>query len=192
MRMRPPSRTMGGLGRWGLPRLAGVLLACMLTLTAGAQGQERPKKPEQEKPKKPEEGGKDKDAPYELSLLVIRATKANKDISKELERIAEELKKQFKFTGFKLERKIEAKAETGKEYASDLLADYKVKITPKERKDKRVTLVVEITKRDSKDSKKENRVVRTEVTITEGKYYLQHCGRIDGSEDVLILGVSAR
>ena len=40
----------------------------------------------------------------DIQVWAIRATTKNKDISPELKRIAEELKKQFKFTGFKLEK----------------------------------------------------------------------------------------
>ena len=129
---------------------------------------------------------------YDVSVLAIRATKANSDVSPELKPIADQLKKQFKYTGFKLERKQTDEVDQGKELSVTLLAGYKAKVTPIERKDGKIALTVEITRQEDK---KEKRLLRTTVKINSGKYYLQGGSgwKLDSkTDDVLIVAISAR
>jgi outer membrane translocation and assembly module TamA len=127
---------------------------------------------------------------YDVSALAIRATKSNSEVSPELKPIVADLKKQFKYTGFKLESKKNASIKEGKPLSANLLAGYKVQVTPLAREDKRIKLKIEISKREGK---KEKRLARTTVTITSGRYQLLGGWRIDAkSQDVLITAVSAK
>ena len=67
----------------------------------------------------------------DIQVWAIRATTKNKDISPELKRIAEKLKKQFKFTGFKLEKNATGTAEIGKAYSTPLIGGYPASVTPR-------------------------------------------------------------
>jgi hypothetical protein len=129
---------------------------------------------------------------YEVSVWAIRATKSNNEVSPELKPIVKELRKQGKYTGFKLERKKTGKVNEGKTFAADLIAGFKAKVTPVERKDRRIKLKIEITRRQGKD-KKETQLLNTAVTLSRSKFHLQGGWKIDPkSEDVLIVAVSAR
>ena len=128
----------------------------------------------------------------DVSVLGIRATAKNSEVSAELRPIADQLKKQFKYTGFKLERKQSGKVDQGKTFSATLVAGYKVKVTPIERKDSRIALKVEVTKQEGKQ---ERRLLRTTVKLKSGKYYLQGGSgwNLDSKgDDVLIVAVSAR
>ncbi len=127
---------------------------------------------------------------YDISVWAIRATKSNTQVSPELKPIAQELKKRFKYTGFKLERKKSGRAGEGKTLSTDLIAGFKAKVTPLERKGSRVKLKIEVTKREGG---KDKRLAGTTFTITRGRFQLLGGWRIDPkSEDVLIVAVSAR
>jgi hypothetical protein len=129
---------------------------------------------------------------YDVSVLGIRATTKNSEVSAELRPIAEQLKKQFRYTGFKLERRQDGKVDQAKTFTATLVAGYKVKVTPAERKDHKIALTVEVTRREDE---RERRLLRTTVKLNSGKYYLQGGSgwKVDPkSEDVLIVAVSAR
>ncbi len=173
-------------------RLAGVLAIAALMLTLGATalaqdktGQDKPKpeKPAQEKP------GQDKSKePMSLEVLAIRATRANSNIDPELKSIADELKKQFKFTGFKLEKRIKGSAAIGKSFKTELIGKYKAEIFPLQREVKRVQLRIEIT--ETKDGKDEPKS-KTTFTYDAGTFQMV-AGPELGGGDVLIVAVSAR
>ena len=130
------------------------------------------------------------DKAYDVSVLGIRATKSNSQISPELKPIAAELKKRFNYTGFKLERKTKRSVNKGKTLSTDLVAGFKAKITPIERKGRRLKLKIEITKREGS---KERRLANTTITITSGRYQLLGGWKIDSKgQDVLITAISAR
>ena len=129
---------------------------------------------------------------YEVSVWAIRATKSNNEVSPELKPIVKELRKQGKYTGFKLERKKTGEVNEGKTFTADLIAGFKAKVTPVERKDRRIKLKIEITRRQDKD-KKETQLLNTAVTLSRSKFHLQGGWKIDPkSGDVLIVAVSAR
>ncbi len=127
---------------------------------------------------------------YDVSVWAIRATKSNSDVSDELKPIVKELKKRFNYTGFKLEQKKQGKTEKGKAFSVELFAGFKAKVTPLERKDKRIKLKIEVTKRERG---KDKRLANTTFTITRGRFQLLGGWKIEPkSEDVLIVAVSAR
>ena len=122
--------------------------------------------------------------PADIQVWAIRATTKNKEISKELRQIADELKKSFKFTGFKLEDKSTGSAAIGKAYSVDLPGGYQAKITPESRDGKKVKLKVEVTKG-------RKRVSSVTYTVEAGKFQLLGGWPLDGG-DSLILAVSAK
>ena len=127
---------------------------------------------------------------YDATVWAILATKSNSEVSPELKPIAAQLRKQFNYTGFKLERKKASSVGEGKTFAADLIAGFKAKVTPLERKGDRIKLKVEVTKREGR---KEKPQLSTTVTLSRGKLHLQGGWKIDSkSGDVLIVAVSAR
>lgn len=119
-----------------------------------------------------------------IQVWAIRATTKNKDISPELRGIADKLKKQFKYTGFKLERKATGTVAIGKAFTTGLIGDYQAKITPKRNDGKRVQLQVEVIKGES-------RVFNATVTLPAGQFQLAGGWSLGGG-DALIMAVSAR
>jgi len=133
---------------------------------------------------------KDKKSSYEVTVLAIRATKSNSVVSGELKAIAAQLRRQFKYTGFKLERKKQARVNQGKPLATSLVGAYKAKITPLSRDGNRVKLKIEISKREGS---KDKPLINTTVTLDKGKYQMQGGWKIDTkSGDVLIVGVAGK
>ncbi|GEM_PF-1292586 len=135
-------------------------------------------------------GPKPKSARYEVTVWAIRATRANKTVSPELRTIAKELRKRFKYTGFTLEKKKTAKVAAGRRMDAQLIGRYRLRVTPTARKKGRVTLRLEVYRREGK---KDKRLVGTTVTIRAGRSQLLGGWRIEpGRDDVLIIAVSAR
>lgn len=122
----------------------------------------------------------------ELQVWAIRATTKNKEISPELKSIASTLKKQFKYTGFKLERQVTGSAKTDKTFSANLIGGYSVKIVPKRNDGKRVQLQVRLYKAGDKSPK-----INATITLNAGKFQL-FGGPSLGDDDALILAVSAR
>jgi len=122
--------------------------------------------------------------PVDLEVWVIRATTKNDRIAPELKEIAEKLKKQFKYTGFKLEKK-----ERGRDSLTlDLLEGYKVTITSKGRVEKGLQLEVVIKKAAGKEDKD---VLRTTVTLNPNEFFTIGCGDLAGG-DYLIIALRGR
>jgi hypothetical protein len=126
--------------------------------------------------------------PVEMRILAIRATTKDNKIDPELKSIAAKLKKQFKYTGFRVIAKKNGKATVGASFSTALTGGYKVKITPKSRTGKRVRLTIEVTKREGN---KDKRKLNTTVEFDAGKFQLQGGWKLSGG-DVLIMAVSAR
>lgn len=129
----------------------------------------------------------------ELEVWAVRATKKNKDVSSELKDLARLLEKQFKYTGFKLEKKAAKRVDLGKAFQGDLLEDYQVSVTPQERSERRIKLEVVVTRKvKDKDGKpKAETVLKTTLTTQVGPFVPVGCGSLkDG--DYLILLVRAR
>lgn len=120
----------------------------------------------------------------DLQVWTIRATTKNSEISPELRTIAEQLKKQFKYTGFKLERRSAGKADLGKAFSTTLIGGYQARVTPQKHDGQRVTLQVEVMKGDQ-------RQFNATVTLEAGKFQLQGGWALEGG-DALIVAVAAR
>jgi hypothetical protein len=120
----------------------------------------------------------------ELQVWTIRATTKNKEISPDLRSLADKLKQQFKYTGFKLEARNKGSATADKPYRVDLTGGYAVTVTPKKNDGKKVTLQIEVVK-DKKT------VSSVNVTVEAEKFQLQGGWALDGG-DALIIAVSAR
>lgn len=130
--------------------------------------------------KKPE----DKKAAVEV--LVIRATTKNKDISPELKDLADKLRKQFKYTGFKLERRISGTTDLGTAYKTPLIGDYEASVTPQKRDGKRLTLQVRVSRKGEEKPK-----LDMSATIPAGEFQLTGGWELDGG-DALIVGFTGR
>lgn len=125
-----------------------------------------------------------KGAPVDVQVRAIRATTKNAEISPELKNMAEQLKRQFRFTGFKLQKQASGKAPVGEAFATPLAGQYQARITPQKRDGERVQLEVEILQG-------EQRKLKANVTVPAGQYQLFGGLALDGG-DQLIVAVSAR
>lgn len=123
-----------------------------------------------------------------VQIWAIRATKSNSDISPELKSFAEKLKKDFKFTGYKLEKKAGGSVEIGKTFKTRLIGQYSAEVTPSAKKGNTVTLKLRILERQGD---KQVPKVSTTLTLSGGKFQLVG-GPSLGGGDVLIVAVSAR
>lgn len=124
-----------------------------------------------------------------VQVWAIRATKRNSDISPELKDMADALKKDFKYTGYKLEKKAGGSVEVGKSLKKELIGDYLVTVEPSEKSADKVTL--KLTVLEKQKDKTEKRRFSTTLKLTKGKAQL--VGRWDlDNGDVLILAVSAK
>lgn len=162
-----------------------LILALSLTLiaTQSAAGQERRRRDDDDK-KKPPAAEK-----VEVQVLVIRATAANSDVDEELKGIVEQLRKQGKYTGFKVEKRLTKTVEVGKSGDFDLGHEYDASISPQKREGERVTLRVESSR--TRDGKKKP---HAPVTFTQdrGKAQLMGGWKIDSDGDAMILAVSGK
>lgn len=169
-------------------RWRAVLVPIIVGLLAAGGGLAQDKGKEKDKDK-----DKDRKDAAEIEVWSIRATTKNKDISPELKELAEVLKKQFKFTGFKLEKKASGKPETGKSFDSASIGTYKVSVTLSERKDKNITLkvLVKQVEKDKDGKEKEKNVLDTTVKVEAGKSVPFGGLALEGG-DSLILAIRAR
>lgn len=129
-------------------------------------------------------GALDQDA-VELQVHAIRATTKNTEISKELKEIADQLKKTFKYTGYKLEKTAGGKTEIDKAWSGDLAGGYRVEVTPTERKDTQAQLRVSIFRkvdgRERKEATQTFRVERGKFQLIGGDKF-----KLDGGDDLII------
>lgn len=104
----------------------------------------------------------------DVQVTAIRGTNANSSVSPELKAVEAELKKQFKLTGFSHLKRSNGKASDTKPYVADLVETYKATVTAIERKEKRITLKLEITKDTPKPAPKEGEKGKDEKGKKEG------------------------
>ncbi len=124
----------------------------------------------------------------QLQVLAIQATTKNKDISPQLKQIAAQLKKQFKYTGFKLVGRSTGAAKLSATHTAKLPGGYEMKLTPLKREATRIQIKIEVTQvQHGKRSIK----LRTTVWLTPGKTMLVGGWQLSGG-DVLIAGFSAK
>lgn len=129
-------------------------------------------------------GAADDKKSADIQVWAIRATTKNKEISPELKDIADTLKKQFKYTGFKLEKRATGKADIDKPFSTSLVGSYQARITPRKNDGRKIQMHVEVLK--GKESK-----YNATVTLDAGKFQLQGGWELEGG-DVLIVAVSGR
>jgi hypothetical protein len=121
-----------------------------------------------------------------VEVLVIRATTKNKDISPELKELADKLRKQFKYTGFKLEKRLAGTTDLGVAYKTPLIGDYEAAITPQKREGKRLTLQMRVAKKGEDKPK-----LDMSATIPAGEFQLTGGWDLDGG-DALIVGFAGK
>ncbi len=127
--------------------------------------------------------GEEKDT-VDIEVWVIRASTKNKEISPELKELAERLQKDFKYTGFKLERRTTGRAQLGRGFTTDLLEDYRATITPRQREAKNLRLQCEV-------ARKGKSILNTTVTAPTGSFVPFGVGPLENT-DFLITAVRAR
>lgn len=125
----------------------------------------------------------------EVTVLAIRATTAGNEVSPELKHIAEQLKKSFKHTGYKLLKKDSAAVELGQFWTVDLAGGYKASITPQGKAAQKVQVKVEFTKREGDQDKKVSGGGTFELEL--GRFQLWGGWSLEG-KDVLITAVSVK
>lgn len=114
-----------------------------------------------------------------IQVMAIRATTKNNDISPELRGIADALKRQFKFTGFKLERRASGSAKIGEAYSTPLTGDYTAKITPTKNDGKRITMRIEVMQGSE-------RRLNTTVTVDARRYQLSGGFSLGGGDELIV------
>jgi hypothetical protein len=124
-----------------------------------------------------------------FELLVIRATTANDKIAPELKEIAQQLKTQFKYTGYALVKKESKRVELEKVAEIELPKPYTLRLTAVKADAQRVQFKVEI--REQRDGKSETKL-RTVLAARRGKAALLGGLPIGDEHDVLVLALTAR
>lgn len=123
-----------------------------------------------------------------LQVMSIRATTKNATVAPELREIAEQLKKQFKFTGFSVAARKQATATMNSPTEVELPGNYKARCTPLKRSAEQIELRVEIFEKQRDEWKPKSRFV---LRVAPGGTALQGGLSLDGG-DTLILAISAR
>lgn len=124
------------------------------------------------------------DGPVPIEVLAIRATTNDTVISPELRDLAKKLRSQFKFTGYKLEKRAALRAAVGQAANSALVGGYAIEVTPKSNDGKRVELQIRIL---------QGKRGKLNTTVTVNARCHQFIGGMNlGDGDELIVGVSAQ
>ncbi|QOJ15446.1 MAG: hypothetical protein HRU75_12715 [Planctomycetia bacterium] len=123
----------------------------------------------------------------EVQLLVIRATDKNDKVDPELREIADMLKKQYRLTGFKLESKV-VKSVGLNTAVTATHKNYTASVTPTKREERKVELVVSVTRREG--DKDRTLIDKSKTHSTQGKLAL-YGGFRDG-DDTLIIAAGAK
>ncbi len=119
----------------------------------------------------------------DIQIWGIRATTKNKQISPALKKIAKQLKKQFKYTGFLLESQHAAKVNVGSSTGAKLAGGHVANVKLKQHGGKRITVEVEV-------SKGKKKIINSTVTVNAGRFQLFAISL--GGGEALIVAVSAR
>lgn len=123
-----------------------------------------------------------------VEVWAIRATTRNTEVSPELRNLARQLRRQFKFTGLKLEGRKTDRAELNKTVSSRMPGNYEVVVTPLRKEGERVTLRVEAYERRPDGRKKR---ADYKITINAGCFQFWGGLALDHGDE-LIFGVSAK
>jgi hypothetical protein len=122
----------------------------------------------------------------DVQVWAIRATTKNQEISPELKPIADKLRANFKYTGFKLEKRERGTTEIGKAFHAALISPYKASVTPKSIEQKRVQLQIQVRKEGE-----DKPLIDATVTTNVGEFQLSGGPELGGG-DALIVAVSTR
>lgn len=128
------------------------------------------------------------DKDLDVQIYAIRATTANSEVSPELKSMAEKLSKQFKYTGFKLEKKAAGQARIDKSFEAELIDGYSAEVTPREIKDDRVKMNLKVTRREEDKPKTK---LKTDMTTERGKFVLVGVEKL-GKDEFLIIAAAVR
>lgn len=126
--------------------------------------------------------------PVEVQVYVIRATTANQEVSPELKNMAAMLSKQFKYTGFRLEKKSAGRVEVEKPFDAELIEGYSAQVTPRECKGDRVKMALQVSRREGGKTRQK---VKTELTTERGKFVLVGVEKL-GEDEFLIVAAAVR
>lgn len=149
------------------------------------KGDARPKGDDKKDDKPKDDPKKDEAAAkVEVNVMIVRATTKNKDIDGGLKALAEKLKKDYKYTGFKIEKQATPKADLNQDVTLDY-KDYRVVVTPVKREGEKVELKIVVTRQGGKD-KKEERVAAATLTSKAGELAVVG-GPNDGDDKLIIL-----
>ncbi len=125
-----------------------------------------------------------------VTVLAIRATRSNSEVSPELRSIARALRRQFRYTGYQLVRKHTARTAMGKPVVAELGHGFRAVVKPLRRDKSRIELQLKITR---KEGKKDRTRLDTKVKLPPGQYYLVGGWKYaSDSDDVLIVAVAVR
>lgn len=124
-----------------------------------------------------------------IELLVIRATTANEKIAPELKEIAQQLKTQFKYTGYALVKKEAQRIKLEEVAEIELPKPYVLRLTAVKADEQRVQFKVEILERRDGES---DTKLRTVLAARRGKAALLGGLPIGDERDVLVLALTAR
>lgn len=128
------------------------------------------------------------DEKVDFQVLMIRATTKNETVDGKLRTLAGQLKKQFKFSGYALEKTLRGSAQLNKSYDSALSEGYTVSLVPASRSASQIEVVVTVKQ---KVKGKEKLINRAKMKLTPGKTVLMGGWSISGG-DRQILAISAR
>lgn len=120
----------------------------------------------------------------DVQVWVIRATTSNSDISPELKSLADSLKKQFKFTGYKLVKKNSKSVAIAGDWPVDLVSPFKATVTVTKKTSDKITLKI-VVNEGSKEKQS------TTISLPAGQFSLQGGWDLSGG-DKLIIAVSGK
>lgn len=130
------------------------------------------------------------DETAEVQIWAIRATSKNATVSPELKSLAQQLKQEFKYTGYTLVGRKSGSVKLGQTITADLPGNYKAKVSPLERKADRIKLRIEIFK---KEGDRETRLTGTTLTLDRERFQILGRWKLeDGGDDVLLVAIAAR
>lgn len=122
-----------------------------------------------------------------VEVLVIRASDSSTEIAPELRDLAAELKKQFKFTGFKLEHSTSKEARLDQPAAFDLIEHFTLTVTPTKLDERRAKMQVLLAR--TKPTPRE--LLKTVFSIERGKYQFIGGPKL-ANGDTLIVGIRVK
>lgn len=123
-----------------------------------------------------------------VEVWTIRATTANHEVSPELREIADQLRRSFKYTGYRLLEKKSVTVGPGGEFSTALSAGYRLSGSASAQGPRRVQLRLKLTRREGgRDVDK----LATTITVERGRFQVIGGPRLEG-EDVLVLAIAPR